>query len=109
MFKKWRKKQEKSQQNENNLEWDKPAKDALEQAVAQPPVPSMLKNKVRSELTTAAENITRAAGRTLVTAEDLMQGFMSKLPENMRTKIESAAQKGPEGLKELEKELRKKK
>ncbi|PIT98494.1 MAG: hypothetical protein COT71_00400 [Candidatus Andersenbacteria bacterium CG10_big_fil_rev_8_21_14_0_10_54_11] len=55
----------------------------------------------------AAEQKTRAAGRTHVTPEDLMQGLLEKLPANMRQKIENAVKEGPAGLQKLEQEFKK--
>lgn len=92
-------------QNEE-LTWDDRASQALEQAAAQAPVPSIMKKKIRNELKKAAEEFTKKDNRTTVSPEDLMQGLMSKLPANMRGKIENAAKEGPEGLKKLEKEMR---
>lgn len=88
------------------LTWDAQATQGLEQAIAQAPVPAMLKGRVRTELKSAAEGVARAEGRNTVTAQDLMQGLLSRLPENMRSKVETAMQGGPDKLKDLEKELR---
>lgn len=96
-------------QTSGELSWDAQATQALEQSVAQAPVPGMMKNKVKKELSKAAEEAARKAGHTTVTAEDLMNGMLSKMPANMRQKIEKAAESGPEGLKNLENELRGKK
>ena len=102
-------KKEKKEKNEDNsstsLTWDATATQALEQAMNQAPVPKMLKGKVKNELKKAAENVAQAANRTTVTAEDLMQGMLAKMPANMRNKVEDAMQKGPEGLESLQKEF----
>lgn len=89
------------------LAWDDAAAKALDQAAAQAPVPQLLKNKLRSELKSAAEHKARAAGHASVSAEDLMQGLLDKLPANMRDKITRAAQEGPVGLQKLEQEFKK--
>lgn len=88
------------------ITWSEKATQALEQAVGQAPVPSIMKGRVKKELQKAAEDITHQAGRAEVTAEDLMNGLLAKLPAGMRQQIEQAAKQGPEGLKNLEKKLR---
>lgn len=113
MFKFWKKSnketpKDKSDNSSGVLTWSIEATKALEQSVAQAPVPGMLKNKVKKELATAAEDTARATGHSEVTAEDLMAGLLSKLPANMRQQVEQAAKQGPEGLKNLEKRLRRK-
>lgn len=110
MFKFWKKKQDNNsdQGASNDLTWNAQAEQALEQAVAQAPVPGMLKNRLRNELSNAAEAAARQAGHSEVTAEDLMNGLMAKLPPNMKGQIEDAMKKGPEGLKDLEKKFKKK-
>lgn len=90
------------------LTWSKEATDALEQTLGQAPIPRLLKPKIRKELTKAAEALARKSGRTEVSAHDLMQGFLSKLPAEMRNQVEQAARKGPEGLKMLQKKLERK-
>jgi hypothetical protein len=65
-----------------------------------------MKGMIKSQLKSAAEEYTRQAGRTTVTAEDLMQGMMAKMPANMKSKVEDALKKGPQGLKDLENELK---
>lgn len=96
------------QAGSGTLTWNAQASQALDQAVAQSPVPGMLKGRLKKELSKAAEAETTKAGRTEVTAEDLMTGLMSKLPAHMRSQIEEAAKQGPEGLKNLEKKLKRK-
>lgn len=93
----------------SSLQWDPKATQALEQALKQAPIPSMLKNRVKKELIAAAEETARAAGHTTVTAEDMMNGFLARMPADMRSKVEQAMQQGPEGLKNLENELKGKK
>lgn len=90
------------------MPWDDQAKQALDQAVAQAPVPAMLRGKIRQELEKAGEEQAKKHGHTAVTAQDLTEGLMSKLPESMRSKIEDAAKKGPAGLADLQKKLSKK-
>lgn len=106
----FRKKEKKDDNNNSpvSLQWDATATQALEQAISQAPVPKILKGKVKKELKNAAETAARAANHTTVTAEDLMQGMLAKMPSNMRNKVEDAMQKGPEGLKSLEDEFGKK-
>ena len=100
----------KKQQPEGNqaLTWDPQAQAALDQSVAQAPVPKMMKSLVKSQLRKAAEEITRQGKRTTVTPQDLMQGMLAKMPANMRGRVEDAMKKGPEGLAKLQKELGKK-
>lgn len=88
-----------------SMQWDASATQALQQAVAQAPVPRVMKQQVKRQLQQAAEEYARNAGKTTVSPEDLMNGLMSRLPEHMRKKVEEAAKKGPEGLKDLEKEI----
>lgn len=113
MFKFWKKKQAESQGSSTStssgkLTWDPQAQAALDQSVAQAPVPKMMKSLVKSQLRKAAEEFTRKANRTTVTPQDLMEGMLSKMPAGTRTKVEDAMKKGPQGLKDLEKELKKK-
>ncbi|MGH9857830.1 MAG: PCP reductase family protein [Acidobacteriota bacterium] len=91
-----------------NLPWNTAAKQAMDQATSSAPVPAMLKGRLKKELRKAAEDAARTAGHTEVTAEDLMHGLMSRLPENMRGQFEDAIKQGPEGLKNLEKRLKRK-
>jgi len=91
----------------NKISWDAQAESALNQAVAQAPVPAMMKSMVKSQLKSAAEEAAKNAGRTNVTPEDLMAGLMSKLPANMKSKVENAIKKGPAGLADLQKEFKK--
>lgn len=97
-----------SSTTKSSLTWDPMASQALEKALSQAPVPGALKGTVRKQLTKAAENQARLVGHDTVTAEDLMQGLLAKMPANLRSKIEQAAQKGPAGMKDLEDELRQK-
>lgn len=103
----FRKKEKKDDTNNSPtpLTWDATATQALEQAINQAPVPAILKGKVKKELKKAAEAAAQAANRTTVTAEDLMQGMLAKMPAGMRSKVENAMQQGPAGLKNLEEEL----
>lgn len=101
----FRKKQDNDNDNSAPLTWDTTATQALKAAINQAPVPTMLKGKVKKELKKAAETATRSGNRTIVTAEDLMRGMLAKMPANMRSKVEEAMQKGPAGIKNLEKEL----
>lgn len=110
MFKFWKKKQAAGQDastSSGKLTWDAQAEAALNQSVAQAPVPKMMKAVVKSQLKKAAEQAARKAGRVTVTAQDLMEGMLSRMPANMRGKVEEAMKKGPSGLKDLEKELKK--
>ncbi len=111
MFQFWKKK-EKNGDTQNNqkksaLTWNASAIAALAQAVSQAPVPSIMKGRIKSELSKAAEQATIAAGKTIVTAEHLMSGILARLPKDMRAKVEAAAKQGPKGLKKLQDELRK--
>ncbi|MBI1833405.1 MAG: hypothetical protein HYR90_01120 [Candidatus Andersenbacteria bacterium] len=93
----------------DSITWSSEATEALEQTLAQAPIPKLLKGKVRRDLKKAAEAAAQKSGRTQVSAHDLMQGFMNKLPAEMRNQVEQAARKGPEGLKLLQKKLQSKK
>lgn len=88
------------------MQWEKSAQQALDQSVAQAPVPGIMKQQVKRQLQQAAEEYAKQAGKTTVSPEDLMNGLMSRLPANMRKKVEEAAKKGPAGLKDLEKEIK---
>lgn len=102
MFKLWPKQ---SAAPSSAITWSAEAQAALDQAVAQAPVPAMMKAMVKKELRKAAEEATHKAGRTSVTPDDLMQGLMAKLPDNMKAKVEEAMKKGPAGLQDLQKDL----
>ncbi len=115
MFSFWQKKrsnksnkseEQKQQGNSGALAWDAAATKALAQAVGQAPVPGIMKQRIQRELAQAAEEHVRNAGKTTVSAEDLMQGMMSRLPEEMRKKVEEAAKQGPQGLENLKNELK---
>lgn len=88
------------------MSWDEQAQLAVNQAVQQAPLPAMLKGRVRTELTNAAEETARAAGRNNVTAQDVLQGMLAKMPPAMRQQVEEAMKGGPEGLAKLQKKLR---
>lgn len=96
----------KKESSAGTMTWQADAVTALEQALAQMPVPGSLKGRVRSELEKAAVAHAREAGRSEVTAQDLMEGLLAKLPANMRGKVEEAMKQGPEGLEKLQKELK---
>ncbi len=117
MFKLWKKNESKKEEAESKkgevveegkqtLTWSDQAKQALEQAVGQAPVPKLMKGQIKKQLASAAEEAAKAAGHTEVSAEDLMNGLMAKLPDNMRNQVEKAAKQGPDGLKNLEKKLK---
>jgi len=91
-----------------SLTWSDDAKQALEQAVAGAKVPKLLKGRMRKELEKAAESHTRSKGKTEVSAHDLMEGLLAKMPAEMRNRVMQAAQRGPQGLEELQKKLQKK-
>jgi hypothetical protein len=88
------------------LAWSDAARQALEQALQQTPVPAMLRGKVKSELKKAAEAQARANGHREVTAEDLMNGLLAKMPAGMKAKVEAAMKQGPGGLENLRKDLK---
>lgn len=98
----------KEKKDTSKMPWNQEAKNALEQSMAQAPVPNMLKGKVKKELSKAAEAAAQKAGRAEVTAEDLMAGLMEKLPKNMKQQVEQAARQGPDGLKRLQQQFQKK-
>ncbi len=104
-FKRTAKNQPAAESQGSALTWDSQAQQGLDKAMSQAPVPAMLKAKVRRELAGAAEASARQAGRTTVTAEDLLQGLLAKLPAGMRGKVEDAMKGGPDKLKDLQKEL----
>lgn len=109
MFKFWKKKQAADESGGvAKLTWNPQAQAALDQSVAQAPVPKMMKGLVKSQLKKAAGEVTRRANRTTVTAQDLMEGMLSKMPAGTRAKVEEAMKKGPSGLAKLQKELGKK-
>ena len=90
----------------STVTWDEQAKQSIEQAIAQAPVPSLLKGRIKNELMKAAELEAVKAGRNKVTAPDVMAGLLAKMPAAMRDKVAQAMQEGPEGLKNLEHELK---
>jgi len=87
------------------LAWDAAAQQSIEQAVAKAPVPRLLRGRVTQELIAAAEDKAREAGRDTVTAEDVVEGLLAKMPAGLRDKVANAMQQGPEALKNLEDEL----
>ena len=110
MFNLFKKKdQPQDRASKDTLTWEAGATQALDQALKQAPVPKMLKGTVKKQLKSAAEEVARKAGRDTVTAQDLMEGMLSKMPADMRAKVENAAKQGPGALKNLQKELGKKK
>lgn len=90
------------------IPWSDQASRALEKAVAGAPVPKPLKGAMAKELTKAAEQHALEAGHSEVTPEDLMNGLLAKLPGKMKDKVASAIAQGPDGLKNLENELKNK-
>lgn len=92
----------------SKLTWSEDAKAALAQAVDGAKVPKMLKGRMKKELEKAAEGHARSKGKTEVSAQDLMEGLLAKMPAEMRNKVMQAAQKGPKGLEQLQKKLQKK-
>lgn len=105
MFKLWPKQSAAPAAQSSAITWSAEAQAALDQAVAQAPVPTMMKAMVKKELRKAAEEATQKAGRASVTPEDLIHGMMAKLPADMKTKVEDAMKKGPSGLQNLQKDL----
>ena len=106
----WRKKQAvtpSSGSDDGAVAWQTDATAAIDQALAQAPVPAMLKGKIRKELEAAAESAARASGHSEVTAQDVMEGLLAKMPANVRSKVEEAvANKDPRALAKLQKKLR---
>jgi len=108
MFKIFKKKKQDNQTTNSKPSWEPDATEALAQALKQTPVPAALKGTVRKKLAQAAEQQATKAGRTTVTTPDLMEGLLSQMPANMRSKVEQAAKQGPEGLANLQNELKNK-
>jgi hypothetical protein len=106
MFKFRHKKNQNSQTEKDRMAWEPQATTALEQSLKQSPVPAALKGTVKKKLMKAAEEQARKSGHNSVSAQDLMQGLLAQMPANMRAKVEQAAKQGPEGLKNLEDDLR---
>lgn len=108
MFKFLNKKKENNNEvvKQASIEWDSQATKALEQSLSQAPVPGPLKGTVKKKLMQAAEEHARKAGHSQVSAQDLMEGMLAQMPANMRAKVEKAAKQGPNGLKNLESELK---
>lgn len=102
----WKRQTNDSTEQPSQFTWDEQARQGLEQALKQAPVPTMLRGKVKKEFKRAAEEAARQAGRTTVTAQDLMNGMLAKMPANMRQQVEDAMKKGPDGLENLAKKLR---
>jgi len=90
------------------IPWSESASQALKQAVAGAPVPKPLKGTMAKELKKAAEQHATEAGHSEVTPEDLMNGLLAKLPSKMKDKVTNAIAQGPDGLKNLESELKNK-
>ncbi len=109
MFKLWKKQpatEPAASSSSSTIPWSPEAKQALEQAVSQAPVPAMMRGMVKKELEKAGEEHAQKSGHATVTPEDLMQGLMAKLPADMKAKVEDAMKKGPEGLQDLQKDLK---
>jgi hypothetical protein len=102
----WSIKQKRGAQAPASLIWDQQANQSIDAALAQSPVPALLKGRIKKELRAAAEIHAREAGRSQVTAEDVIAGMLAKIPAAMREKVTAAMQTGPEALKDLEKDLR---
>lgn len=98
----------KDSSGQSALPWNQDAKDALEQAMAGAKVPKLLKGRMKKELQKAAEGHARSKGKTEVGAQDLMEGLLAKMPAEMRNQVMQAAQRGPQGLEQLQKKLQKK-
>lgn len=106
----WKKQQKQNDSNKavaGHMTWEAQAETALNQSVSQAPVPAVMRSMLKSQLKASAEEAAKHAGRTNVTAEDLMAGLMSKLPANMKNKVANALKKGPAGLADLQKEFKK--
>lgn len=89
-----------------NINWNKQAEEALEQALQQFPGPKMLIGPVKSKLRSAAEKKAKELGHTEVLPEDLMQGLMEMLPASVRETIEKRMKEGPEGIVKLQDDLK---
>ena len=94
MFKNWFKKETPQNQPADSITWEAQATQALEMATAQAPVPQLLKGKLRTEMKKMAEAEAQKNGRATVTAEDLLNGMMAKLPSNMQDKVKGMMEKG---------------
>ena len=88
------------------LTWDPAASEAIQKALKQAPIPSMLQGRIKKELSKAAEEAARHANSDRVLAEHVMQGMLAKMPANIRDQVQSAMQGGPEELDKLQKKLR---
>lgn len=108
MFKWWPKKNAEAAPRHSALTWSREAAAGLDQALDGAPVPALLKSTVRGQLRHAAEEHARAAGRSEVTAQDLMEGMLSKLPAAMKGQVEEAMKGGPPALEDLQKRLQSK-
>lgn len=86
--------------------WDDQARQGVEQALQQAPVPKLLKGRVKKELKKAAEEAATKAGRTNVTIHDVMNGMLAKMPPHMRAQVEKAMQGGPDEVKKLQRRFR---
>jgi len=105
----WNKKKESEQGQEpssGELTWHPQATQAIEMALSQAPVPGMLKGQIKKQLTKSAESATRNAGRSEVTAEDVMNGMLAAMPDNVRGQVEQAIEsKDPSKLQDLQRKL----
>jgi hypothetical protein len=90
-----------------DLPWNKQAEDALEQASSQVPGPKFVANQLKKRLRSKAEEVARTAGHEEVKPEDLMEGLLAMLPENMRETVEQRMAEGPEGIEKLKNEFTK--
>ena len=88
--------------------WDDSARQAIQQALSQAPIPAMLRGRVKKELEAAAEDAARADSKSHITAQHVMTGLLNRMPANMRAQVEKAMKGGPEEIKKLQQRLRRK-
>lgn len=96
-----------NREKKETLPWDKQAEEALEQASSQVPGPKFVANQLKKRLRNKAEEVAHDAGHTEVKPEDLMEGLLAMLPENMRETVEQRMAEGPEGIEKLKNEFTK--
>jgi hypothetical protein len=101
MFKNWFQKDKSAPSPSGKVAWTAEATQALDEAVAQAPVPQLLKNRLKKELKKTAEDHAQKNNRTTVTPQDLLEGLMTRLPAHMQQKVKDMMEKGSVNPNEL--------
>lgn len=92
---------------DESISWSSDATTAIGQALAQAPIPAILKGKIRKELMAAAEEAAQVAHHSEVTPQDVMQGLLAKIPASVQSQVAAAmASKDPHQIAKLQQQLK---